>query len=179
MRVFYQILETKNLSLLVESGKTNENLISVWDSIMREYQSLTKREDYSMNIRKTLSDVLKHNRLNGLISCYHLMRYGINCREQLKHWGVEAQNIQALEQKILQERTKLNIEVLQKYNAPQQREDFDRLFVLVENAFNRNLDENMSLKKWVYLCKSLEEKVSQLESIRNGRQNNRPGINRI
>jgi hypothetical protein len=169
-------METGQLKYLQENENDPEktDLKIIWDGIMKEYQTLTNREDYTMTIRKTVSDLQKHNRLNGLIACYHLMRYNIDVRSDLKYWGIEKPNIQILEQKILQERTKLNIEIIQKSNKETKKEDFDRLTVLVENALNRNLDvDNISVKKWVYLCKSIEDKARQIEQInsKHGRQN--------
>ena len=181
MQRFYLILESNDLRHLIDCDElpenASDNLKLVWDAIMREYQNLTHRQDYSMSIRKFTSDLEKHNRLNGLISCYHLLRYGINCSDQLKHWGLNSNNIQALELKILQEKTKLNIELVQKQNKVEPKEDFDKLVVLVENSLNRNIDvEKISVKKWVYLCKSIEDKAHQIEKL-NGRQNNRPRPN--
>ena len=137
---------------------------------MLEYEALTKRTDYSMGIRKVQNDVIKHNRLNGLVACYHLMRYGKESKEDLQYWGL-SNNIKAVEVKILQERTKLNIDSIKK-ETPGKTEDFDKLLIMVENSLNRNLDsENISVKKWVFICQSIEERAKKLEE--HGRQNNR------
>lgn len=164
-------METNNLKFLQENedDKEPDNLKIIWDSILLEYESLTKRSDYSIGLRRLGIDLQKHSRLTGLIACYHLLRYGREIKEDLAYWGV-TDNIKVLEQKILQERTRLNIEAIQKAK-PQPKEDFDKILVLVENALNRNLDDdNLSVKKWVYLCKSIEERANKLE---HGRQNNR------
>jgi uncharacterized protein YbcC (UPF0753/DUF2309 family) len=137
---------------------------------MLEYEALTKRTDYSMGIRKFSNDLLKHNRLTGLVTCYHLMRYGKDVKEQLQYWGV-SDNIKALETKILQEKTKLHIESIKK-DTQEKTEDLDKLLVLVENSLNRNLDsENISVKKWVYLCQSIEDRAKKLEQ--HGRRQNK------
>lgn len=147
-----------------------DNLKIIWDGIMKEYQDLTKRQDYTVSIRRAAINIEKHNRLNGLIACYHLMRYGVDVSEELSFWNVP-NKFELLEQKILQERTRLNIEYLQN-NKEKHTEDFDKLAVLVENSLNRNLDtDNISVKKWVYLVKSIEDKAKSLESLKHGRQN--------
>jgi len=172
IKKFYQVLETNDLRHLLDCEElpeyNQELLIPVWDAIVKEYQELTDSKAYSMNLLKMGNDLIKHNRLNGLIACYHLLRYGENCEEQLNYWGV-SNNIKLVEQKIRQEQTRLNISIIQENSKVKpESKDFEEILIDVENALNRNLDvEKITVKKWVFICKKIAERAKQIEQLNN------------
>ena len=145
---------------------------------MIEFQQLTNSFAYTMNLKKEGYNLQKQNRLYGLITCYHLLRHGVKqAYEDLKYWGIESTTVEQLELKILQERTKLNINYIQKHEKEElnnkEPETFEKLVVAVEMALNREINiDNYTVSKWVYLLKKIEERARELEKQNNARQNN-------
>lgn len=168
-------METGDLRHILISNKLPEYnsflLVPYWEKIIKEYEKLTNTYSYSDHLRKVDSGAAKLNRLVSIIACYYLLKYNHPDGEMYaKFWNVTT-NINSLATIILQERTKLNIEALRNKQQPVKVDfDFDKILVNIENNLERNLDQDkITVKKWVYLCKSIEEKSKALERLKNGR----------
>ena len=130
-----------------------------------------------MNIRKSSWNLQKWNRLYGLVACYHMLRHGMTqAYEDLGYWGVNVERFDQLEQKILQDRTRLNIEEIQKKSITQEKiKDFEEFLVIVENSLGRNLDaDNISVKKWIFILKSIDDKARAIENVRKNNVTGHP-----
>lgn len=158
-----------------ELPEYNCNLLaSVWENILKEYEKLTNHYEYTNQLRKVNNDTAKLNRLTGIIACYYLIRYqSPNAKQYIDYWDIP-ENEEALFTLILQEKTKLNIEALRNKKPTVNVEfDFDKMIVNVENNLARNIDlDSTTVKKWVHLCKSIEEKNKQIEKLHARRENN-------
>jgi hypothetical protein len=166
------LLKCKKLPVYDQS-----KLVPTWDSILREYEKLTDSSGYSMSLRKISSDAQKVNRLNGLISCFYLLKYKLpGAEEGLEYWGINNNSPANLMTIILREKTKLNIDILRNRKEVKTNFDFDEMLISVQNSRERdfiNID-SLSVKQWVYECKAIDKKVKYLESLTHGRsgQNN-------
>jgi len=173
--VFYRVSETGDLNhLALEGIASDEVLQAKWDAILREFEQLTGKTNYQQYLREGAHDLAGVNRLNGLISLYYILIYqGGDITEDAKYWKVKPTK-EALRIAIMREQTRLNIDSIEKSKEPKPKTDFYDVWTSVENGLNRNIDvERCSVKKWVSLCKSLEQKIKTLNKHNsNGRQNN-------
>jgi hypothetical protein len=153
-------------------------LVPIWDEILKEYEKLTNSFGYTNMLRKISWDAQKTNRLNGLISCFYLLKYKSPEAElALQYWGITNNSPANLQTIILREKTRLNIDALRNKKQDTKSDfDFDRMLVQIQNSRERDFSDidKISVKTWVYECKAIEERVKQLESLKNGRpgQNN-------
>lgn len=175
--VFYDILESGDIKLLIKSGFVKiQTLKTAWNSIQKEFEQLTGTQKSQSNLFKTNHDLIRINRLNALITIYTLWQYrpNDNYSEELKYWGVNVTSVEHLKSVILQEKTNLNIKLLKEQKPKQEQEStsIEKMVVEVENALNRTIQfESISVKKWVELCKSVEEKVKAINKAQHGRNN--------
>jgi hypothetical protein len=163
--VFYRIVESGDLSHLTIDGQfTEEELQLRWDAIVREFEALTGKVTLQVQLQKNANDLAAVNRMNGLIALYYTIVYnGGGIEQDAEYWGVKPSR-EAVRMAIMREQTRLSIlQAEKKKNAPATKSDFYDIWTAVENGLNRNIDvENCSVKKWVSLCRSLEEKVKHL-----------------
>jgi len=163
--VFYRIAESGDLShLTIEGQFTEEELQLRWDAIVREFEALTGKVTLQVQLQKNANDLAAVNRMNGLIALYYTIVYnGVDVEPDAEYWGVKPSR-EAVRMAIMREQTRLSIlQAEKKKNTPATKSDFYDIWTAVENGLNRNIDvENCSVKKWVSLCRSLEEKVKHL-----------------
>lgn len=175
--IFYEILETGNIKLLIKSGFVKlAQLKKQWELIQQEFEQLTGNQKSHKSIVKSNFDLIRINRLNALITIYTLWQYRPkdNFADELKYWGVNVNSIDHLKTYILQEKTNLNIKLLkeQSKQTDTEQKTLESIIVEVENALNRNIEfEKISVKKWIELCKSVEEKANAIKKANNGRNN--------
>jgi hypothetical protein len=175
VRIFFDIMDKQELRLLLKCNRLPvydvSKLLPVWENILHEYEKLTDSFGYTNSLKKISFDAIKTNRLNGLIACYYLLKYNMpESEEALQYWKISNISTDALKTKILQEKTKLNIEAIRKRKDVKQDFDFETMVMDVENSLERNLDINtMTVKRWVAACKSIEKKVKYYENLKNGR----------
>ena len=170
--VFFKIVETGDLSLLVINGKpTNRELTERWENILLEFERLTNSNDYRMQLRENSEDVRRVNRINALVSLYYINAFGgEDISEDLKYWKVPGNDYTAAKLEIMRERTRLDIDQIER-SKEKPKQDFYDLWTAVENGLERNIDvEHCSVKKWVSLCKSLEQKANSYKKLQHGRQ---------
>jgi hypothetical protein len=150
----------------------NSLLLPIWENIMYEYEELTNNHAYTHSLRKISNDNKKVNRITALIACFWLLKYNDpKAKEDLKYWGLENITLIGLSTKILQEKTKLNIDKIRNNKNKQvENFDFERVIVNMENNLERNLDiDILTVKKWVRLCQSIDERAKQIEMLNQRR----------
>lgn len=165
------MIETGDLRHLLDCDELPEYdvniLVPVWEEIIKEYEKLTNSFGYTNHLRKLNNNTAKLNRLNGLIACVYLVKYNHkDAQEYTKFWKVP-ETVEGITTAILQEKTRLNIEAVRNKSSKSEEVDFEKLVVQIENSLERNLDiENITVKKWVYICKSIEEKAKAIENLK-------------
>lgn len=176
--IFFKILETKDVNLLLIKGK-HKKLLEVWESILKEYEQLTGSPEYTNQLAKTNNECKKTIRLNAIIAIYWLLHFDKegDYSEQLAYWNVTGKDETQVRTQILQEQTKLNIdriklEARQKLKqSTQENKSFEDIKAIVEESRGGNyIDSNkVTVKEWIAMCKRLEEKSKAIKSISNGR----------
>ena len=175
-RVFFKILETKDLNLLCYQGKSKE-LDKVWNSIQKEYEKLTSDEEYIFDLNVKNDDLIKINRINALIaiSWSKHLEPDKDVTEFEKHFGVLGLSEKELKMVIDRERTRLIINQDRRKGkekkVSKESKSFYDIMVILEDGLGRNIDDNISLAKWVSECKLLEIKRKSLQKA-YGRKNN-------
>ncbi|MCK5607509.1 hypothetical protein KAR91_36840 [Candidatus Pacearchaeota archaeon] len=131
---------------------------------MTEYEKLTGSNDYFNLLKRTSSHYAKLNYLNVLKGCYLLM--GIGRKDSLRYLKrvgiyydkVSPENINKLRSKILAYRTRLEIENVIKKEVKEKKLSFDEVISNLENALGRNIDENMTVSKYISLVNSVNSR---------------------
>lgn len=181
--IFFKILETQDLSLLCYKGK-KKGLQEVWESIIKEYEQLTGIPEYSTYLAKTNADCIKINRMNSLIGLYWLKYLDpSNDHSALEdYWEVKGLDLNQIKTKILQERTKFNIELVKRESQKnikgnKEKQSMEDIKIMLEENLNKDYidTEKVSVKEWVAMCKRVEQKF---KSLQHGRKDNSTGFNR-
>ena len=170
--IFFKILETKDLTLLCYRG-IKKDLKDVWESIIREYEELTGSPEYSNYLSKTNSDCIRINRINSLIGLFWLkqLRPDDDYTSLEEYWNVKGIDRTSLKTKILQERTKLNIDIVKrqsqsKLKQPEKKQTIEDIKILLAENLNLKYEidtSKTSVKEWVAMCKRVEEKFKSLQ----------------
>lgn len=175
---FFQIMKTKDLTLLVESNplsqKPNEeNLQQTWDTILEQYYRIANPKKYKDQLRKAVKVEGIRNRIVLLSSALTLSELGFaEGDEVLKMEGTTAERA---ESKINSEKTMLNMVLLEFNNSEKEAEvkeemNFWRTIATVERGLGRSLDvEKISVARWIEIINDLKEHYKQLN---NGRRKN-------
>lgn len=98
IKVFYEILKTKNQKHLLEISQRNLNLSesqkiqlnNAWLDILDDYWQLSNPSKYKNNIRKTKDLLEKQNKLTTLKAILLKADLGINVVEDLKYWNIKS-----------------------------------------------------------------------------------------
>jgi hypothetical protein len=164
--IFFKILETQDVSLLCYKGK-KKHLEPIWEGIVQEYEQLTASNDYSKYLTKTNSDCIKINRLNSLIGLYwlkHLNPDG-DYSQLENYWGVVGLTKEQIRIKVLQERTKFDIDLLKREAQKNQKvedkkQTVEDIKIMLEENLNKDYIDMMkvSVKEWVAMIKRVIEK---------------------
>jgi hypothetical protein len=178
---FFKIMDEQNINYLVKSNKLRKypykKLSEKWEQILIEYEKLTGQMIYSDNLKSIKKDSFTVNKLNGLIASLNLMKLGSKKSiEYLNYFGVKIdsinyENMLIVVSVINREKTKMQISRLKEKPKKSDKIEFDKLLIDIENSLERSIDDNISVKKWVFLLKSLDERHKALNKIKNGRNN--------
>lgn len=173
--VFFKILETQDLNLLCYKGK-KKGLDPIWEAIIKEYEQLTGSPEYSTYLAKTNQDCIRINRMNSLIGLYWLKHLDPNKEhydysELEQYWGVSGMDLNGLKTKILQERTKFNIDQVKKeaqknMKGEQKKQGMDDIKLWLEENLNIKYEidvDKTSVKTWVSMVKRVEAKFKSLQ----------------
>lgn len=171
--VFFRILETNNLMLLCHKGKAKQDQVDkIWESIIKEYEVLTGKPEYTNVLIRTIDDCKKVQRLNALTALYWLMCYEPNAdyKEYFEYWGVRGSDANSVKTQLLQERTKFNIDLIKregKETVKVKPKSFESIKARVEYALNKDcIDEaKTSVKQWIEYCNLVEEKTKAIKSV--------------
>lgn len=178
VKVFFKILETRDISLLCYRGKA-KNLDVVWDKILDEYEKLTDSKEYTNQLNEANAEVNRVLRINGLINLYYLMTYDPDgdYTENLKFWGVGGSTKEDVKSEISTEKTLYEIrkdkeKALQKLKG--KPKSFEWVKAHVEDILGKNYlpTNEVTVKEWVEYCALANEKVKAIKSIANARKSN-------
>jgi hypothetical protein len=181
--IFFKILETQDISLLCYYGK-KKDLTEVWEAIIKEYEQLTGSPEYSTYLAKTNADCIRINRMNSLVGLYWLKHLDpTNDYSELEtYWGVNGLDLNQIKTKLLQERTKFNIDIVKReaqknLKGDKEKQSMEDIKIMLEENLNKDYidTEKVSVKEWVAMCKRVEQKF---KSLQHGRKDNSAGLNR-
>jgi hypothetical protein len=178
---FFKVLETGDLRyILVLDDYTqlpiyNQSKLQVyWDKITQEYDQLTGEGNFSEKLLYLKDDAREINVLNGLKAAYSLWDLDTEkAIEAFRYFGIKVKD-SSLDSK-LYARSRImamsaNIKIQHlKREKHKSNGHFNYLKSLVdiENCLNRNLDDDkLTVSKWVYLIKSVNEKNEKLKQLR-------------
>lgn len=173
--VFFRVLDTNNLMLLCTEGKAKQDqLVNAWESIIKEYEILTGKPEYTNTLIRTINDCRKVQRINAMVALYWMMCYEPEKKytEYFEYWGIRGSDANSVKTQLLQERTKFNIDLLKREGRseikPKQR-SFEAIKAVVENILHKDyIDENrVSVKQWIEYCNLVEEKTKAVNSIKD------------
>ncbi len=159
VKIFYEILKTENLNLLVRSGNANQKkLSSVWADILDEYWQLTDKAKYLKNLRLAKSLIQKRNEYTTILGIVTLAEAGAQVAEYLKYWKLK--NIAEAKQRILVLKTNINF-ALAKLNKDDDQKaayNFYKDLAMLEQVLNRSIDgETITVSYWIELNKLAKE----------------------
>lgn len=182
--VFFKILETQDVNLLCYSGK-KKGLTEIWEAIIKEYEILTGSPEYSTYLAKTNADCIRINRMNSLVGLYWLKHLDPNSdyAELERYWGVSGMDLSGIRTKILQERTKFNIDIVKrdaqkKLKGETKKQSIEDIKIMLAENLNLKYEidtDKTSVKEWVAMCNRVEQKFKLLQ---HGRKDNSAGFNR-
>lgn len=171
--VFFRILESNDLTLLCVEGKVKQDQLKLtWESIIKEYEVITGKPEYTNTLIRTIDDCKKIQRLNALTALFWMMCYEPNgdYAEHIEYWGIRGKDANSVKTQLLQERTKFNIDLIKregKESVKARPQSFESLKAKVEYILNKDyIDETRtSVKQWVEYCKLVEEKTKAIKSV--------------
>lgn len=137
---------------------------------MIEYEKLTGSYDYSTHLKSVNAKYSKINYINILTGCYLIMRAGsAESLLLLKEIGiiydkVTIENINKLRSKILAYKTRMEIESAIDKSIKEDKMSYEDIISNLEMALERNINENMSVAKYISIVRSINKKN---ESISN------------
>ena len=187
---FFKILETSEYRYLIElddydqlpdiTEKEFELLESAWDKITEEYDKLTGQFDFYESLMLINDDIKDVNKIQGLKSALLIIDINLKlAKETFEYFGVDTKGlkkqdlIRCVREMILKLKNAFDVQMIQRHKDKENAKDTDyyRTLIDLENGLNRNLDEErLTVKKWIYLIKSLKEKAERIKKLdKNGR----------
>lgn len=179
---FFKMLETNDLRYILNYKNlpdlpeyNHKRLYNSYDKLQEEYDKLLGAYNYNEHYSKLNNSLRRKNKLITLISCYHLMKLGQNeALTILKIFNIHLKNCSypemiKLRNIIAQLKTEINIMGLRDKSEKDNnvKISFERNIVSIENSLSRNIDtEKLTLKKYVFLVKSVEARNKYLESLK-------------
>ena len=171
--IFFKVLESNDLTLLCAEGKAKQDQLKrTWESIIKEYEVITGKPNYTNTLVRTIDDCKKIQRLNALTALFWMMCYepSGDYKEYIEYWGVRGSDANSVKTQLLQERTKFNIDLIKregKETVKVKPQSFESLKAKVEYILNKDyIDETRtSVKQWVEYCKLVEEKTKAIKSV--------------
>jgi len=178
-KYFFTSLEKNDLRYLVigrHCDYPNDKLVAAWEQIYSDYQKLTGNNKYYESLTNTVNDIKKNNKLNSLIIGYYLLKLRRKeAFEPLKIFGIDIneitdENINSVKLRLDQELTKHRIRNAKKEQAkqgPEERMSWDALKWTISINSEITIDDNITLKSFCYLLKSIEEKNKKTQEYIN------------
>jgi len=178
-KLFFDIMHTGDYSKL--GTDTPVKLEAAFDAIFDEYNNLDSNPKITQWFDKQIKIKLLRAKINAIDTCLHHIAYSSLTRDE----RIEAINILnsiegvkinfSLDKPLLDEilrvknsvvgllNNQLNIELsTEKKQAENIKYEFTEDLVAVENMLERQVDENVSLRKFVFLKKSAQERAEKL-----------------
>ena len=168
VKIFYEILKTKNLNLLIKnheshekSEQLNQKLNDLWSDILDEYWQLTNLTRYKANLRKTKSLITKQNQYTTFIGILTLAEYGAPVQKYLEYWKIKT--IQEVQQKVRVLKTNIGLAIakIEEPNDTKDAYNFYSDLVVIEQILKRSLNaESITVSYWAELNK-LAKKINK------------------
>lgn len=166
MKVFYKILETNDLKLLANNPsllkeKDGETLNDVWLSLLDFYYRNTNKQSWE-NFLRNLKAVTKiQNELTGCRAAYEMCLLGDERGfENLKKFGIQSENLDAVRSQILSKETKLDF-AERKLKKKDEGEAFNMYRMLANLRISNSITvdiEKVCLAEWVEILKGISER---------------------
>lgn len=176
-KLFFKVIETNDYSLLGHSTEAENK--QAFEQIFDEYHEITNsgRVKNDIELRKQIA--LINYKIEILEITLHILlnfpmkeSQRLEIIENLKSIEVKiepSENMVEQIERIAQTKlgslkTKLNI-LIDRYekqsNKKEVKNTFEKLIVNIENVLNRSIDENISMRKYLALQESCNEKIKQ------------------
>lgn len=154
-------------------------MIKTYDSILLEFEELSGSKAYSNNLDELNYELKNNNRLLALINGYYLLKLDVKCGiTDLEYWGIYVKgnsldDLKKVEQAIKALKTTIRINAIRnKKGKKEDKINFDRLLIRVENSLERNLiKDDLTVSRWIEVIKSISEKQKEIKNIKDGRNN--------
>ena len=155
IKIFYEILKTENLNLLVRKGKASQDqLKNKWADILDEYWNMTNAGLYQSNLRRAKSLIQKQNKYTSLMAILTLAELGINVKDELKYWGLETVKEALRQVRVLKTKIAMKMAELQGEETKKIVYNFYKDLAILEQLLNRSLNvETLTVSYWVELHK--------------------------
>lgn len=186
MKLFYKILETNNLILLVKnqeaaSPENHEQLNGVWLDLLDFYYRSTNRQSWENFLRNLKATVKIKNEIISCTAAFELYRLnddrGI---EYLKKFGIKSTNDDGIKAAILAKETKLELAENKLTNQGSKESfKFYRMLASVQFQLKRNIDTEISLAEWVEILADLSARNKAEQEMSNKNKSKRNGRNII
>jgi len=182
VETFYQIMETGNLMLLVESQKKlnekqqeklNKTLNDVWLDLQEYYYSETNKQSFNRFKNNFKNVILCQNEVTGCYAGLKLVELGIEeGYETLMFFKISAIEKEQIESAIRRKETKLEL-LKNKLDNNDKKEavSFYKMVANVERNLNRQLNlTEINLERWIaYLAEIKEKHESEKKLARNNK----------
>lgn len=162
IRIFYEILKTKNQKLLLKREQQklelNENQVNqlnnTWIDLLDSYWQLSNPAKYSTNLRKTKSLITKQNEYTTLVAILMKHSLGVNIAKDLRHWRIKNINQCLHKSRVLKTKIGLDLARLNSDDDKESAYNFYRDLAILEQILNRQIDqESTTVSYWLELNK--------------------------
>lgn len=178
---FFKVLEENDLKHILKRYVINydqSRLLDAYEKIMNQYETGLNDNSYTNKMRLVNDNLRKENQITALVICFELFKLDPKLAiEELKYFGVNLkdntfESLIELRNIIAGKRTMMNINAIrEKEGEPEKSTTFEETLVNFEDILNKDtIDENMSLKKWVFYFKQCRMKIKQQKKqVKNAR----------
>ena len=168
---FFKVLDKNDLRYILKRYVVNydqSRLMDIYENIMYQYEDGINEKNYSHKMRVVNDNLRKENEITALVICFELFKIDTELAvEKLKEWDVNLkdnsfESLIELRNIISGKRTTLTINaIIDNKNKEDVPVTFEETLVNFEDILKYQLDENMSLKKWVFYFKQCRQKIKQ------------------
>lgn len=182
MKWFFKVLETGDVRYILKWDKfpelpdyDQELLRPFWDKIIDEYDKLTGEYFFNEQLLYLKDDLREVNIFNCLRAAYSLFSFDPEkSKETFEYFGIKLKDTSLESQlfarsRIMAMSANLKIQRLKREKIKSNGDfNYIKSLVDVENCLNRNIDEDkLTVTKWIYMIKSINEKNEKLKQLRN------------
>lgn len=139
-----------------------DETVDVWNGIIDEYTQLSNNTRYTGQINKQSAILKDINRINTVLAAIRILKHGsIVADDALKYFGYEFNDFTELQStinKLIGEKTRLEIRKAQLDVQPKGKTDFYKLVAQAEKERGVGIDVNkVTVKQWCAIINNLED----------------------